>query len=63
MITEMLGMGNEENDNVVKQKTVYCNQWRFQSTWRVVHNGDFFYNTGSLDTNELLRQMMEVILA
>ena len=63
MITEMLGMGNEENDNVVKQKTVYCNQWRFRSTRGVVHNGDFFFNTGSLDANELLRQMMEVILA
>ena len=29
----------------------------------MVHNGGFYFNTGSLDGNELIRQMLEVVIS
>ena len=29
----------------------------------MVHNADFFFNDGSLDGNELIRQMIQVVLS
>ena len=40
---------------------VYANQWRFRSTKGLVHNSDFYFNKGSLDVNELVRQFIDVI--
>ena len=31
--------------------SVYANQWRFRSTKCLVHNGEFYYNKGSLNEN------------
>ena len=28
-----------------------------------MHNGDFYYNTGSLDANEIVRQFLDVIVS
>ena len=39
---------------------MYVNQWRFRSTKGLVHNADFYFNTGYLDANELVRQFVEV---
>ena len=41
--------------------SVYANQWRFRSTKGIVHNADFYYNKGSLDGNELIRQYIDVV--
>ena len=41
--------------------SVYANQWRFCSTKGIVHNADFYYNKGSLDGNELIRQYIDVV--
>ena len=49
------------NEDSSKKATVYANQWRFRSTLNLVHNADFFFNNGSLDGNELIRQMILVI--
>ena len=43
--------------------SVYANQWRFRSTKGVVHNADFYYNKGSLDGNEIIRQFIDVVSA
>jgi hypothetical protein len=40
---------------------LYVNQWRFRSIYNVIHNSNFFFNSGSLDGNELLSQMMHVV--
>ena len=48
---------------ISKKATVYANQWRFRSTLNLVHNADFFFNSGSLDGNELIRQMIQVIVS
>ena len=49
--------------NPQKKATVYANQWRFRSTNNLVHNADFFFNNGSLDGNELIRQMIQVVVS
>ena len=55
---------NQRNPQTNQKKvTVYANQWRFRSTKNLVHNADFFFNNGSLDGNELIRQMMLVVMA
>ena len=43
------------------QVAFYANQWCFCSTRGIVHNGDFYYNTGSLDGNEIIQQFLDVI--
>ena len=42
---------------------MYAKQWRFRSTNNLVHNADFFFNNGSLDGNELIRQMIQVVVS
>ena len=42
---------------------IYVNQWRFRSLRGKVHNGDFFYNCGSLDGNEVMCQLTIVLWA
>ena len=43
------------------QMAVYANQWRFRSTKGIIHNGDFYFNKGSLDRNELVKQLIDVL--
>ena len=45
-----------------KKVTVYTNQLIFRLTYNLVHNTDFFSNNRSLDGNELIRQIMQVVL-
>ena len=40
---------------------VYTNQWKFQSTRGLVHDGYFYYNTGSLDGNDTIIQCIDVV--
>ena len=40
---------------------VYVNQWRFRSTKSITHNADFYFNKGSLDGNELVRQFIDIV--
>ena len=37
---------------------VYTNQWKFQSTRGLVHDGYFYYNTGSLDGNDIYMSLV-----
>lgn len=50
-----------KDDNKKEIVNVYCNQWRYKLMSGAVHNGDFFYNKGSLDGNEILRQFLFVL--
>ena len=43
------------------QLGIYTNQWRFRSTRSLIHVGDFYYNSGSLDGDEILRQFLDVV--
>ena len=44
-----------------KQIAVYATKWRFRSTKNKVHNAKFYYNTGSLDSNEITKQFFDVL--
>jgi hypothetical protein len=43
-----------------KEHAVHANQWRFRSCYGVVHNSEFFFNTGSMGGDDLVRQWMHV---
>lgn len=43
--------------------SIYANQWRYRSASDKVHNGDFYYNTGSLGSNEILRQFHKTLFS
>ena len=36
-----------------KQLSVYANQWRFRSIRGVTQKSNFYFNTGSLDSNKI----------
>ena len=42
-------------NKTVAQIAVYTNRWRFRLTTGHIHNGDFYFSTGRLDSNELVR--------
>ena len=42
---------------------VYANQWRFRSNLGMTHNAKFYYNTGSLDANEITKQFIDVLIS
>ena len=44
-----------------KVPAVYANQWRFRSIHNKTHNAEFFFNSGSITKDELLRQFMHVV--
>jgi hypothetical protein len=48
------------SDPFQKEHATYANQWRFRSVYGVVHNSEFFFNSGSLSGDEILRQWMHV---
>ena len=45
------------------QLVVYENQWRFRSVDSIRHNGKFYFNTGSLDANEMIKQFIDVMIS
>jgi hypothetical protein len=56
----------KEFDEMFQEKyapAIYVNQWHFRSTYNVCHNAEFFFNTGSLDGNDMLHQLIHVILS
>ena len=46
-----------------KQLAVYANQLRFRSVDSISHNGNFYFNTGSLDANEITKQFIDVMIS
>jgi hypothetical protein len=48
----------EEDDDSNAQKV---NQWRFRSVKGVTHNGEYFFNNGSLSGDALFEQFMHVV--
>ena len=66
-IRDMIQDEENEHDEIFQEKyapAIYVNQWRFQSTYNVIHNAEFFFNTGSLDGNDMLQhQLIHVILS
>ena len=60
---QILNDSDKPSEELSKKSTVYVNQWRFRSTNNLVHNADFFFNNGSLDGNELIRQMIQVVMS
>jgi hypothetical protein len=67
----MLTLVQIEDDEVVSAvmweenfvPAVYVNQWRYRSTYGVLHNAEFFFNDGSLNGDELLDQLTHVLLS
>ena len=53
----------KKEKKVGSQVAIYANQWQFRSTWRLVHNANFYSNIGSLDGNELIHQFTEVVMS
>ncbi len=47
----------EKSDKNAKK----VNQWRFRSVKGIVHNGEYFYNSGSLSGDELIWQFIHVV--
>jgi len=47
----------EKSDKNAKK----VNQWHFQSVKGILHNGEYFYNSGSLSGNELIWQYIHVV--
>ena len=63
VLSDMIQNGGDGTDEFydTSSPAVYVNQWRFRSIVNVIHNSTFFFNSGSLDGNELLSQMMHVV--
>jgi hypothetical protein len=51
----------ERASDDTKVPAVYANQWRFRSIHNKTHNAEFFFNSGSITKDELLRQFMHVV--
>ena len=62
MFENILGVSLKKTDKK-KQLAVYANQWRFRSTTGIIHNSNFYFNTGSLDANEITKQFIDVLLS
>ena len=60
---DIINESNKWTEKPSNKISVYANQWRFRSTHNLVYTADFFYNNGSLDGNELIRQMMQIVLS
>jgi hypothetical protein len=63
VLTDMVQNADDgmEEFHDLSSPAVYVNQWRFRSIKNVIHNSNFFFNSGSLDGNELLSQMTHVV--
>ena len=60
MLQEILGMGKSSCSGS-KQLSVSANQWRFRSTKNMSHNSCYYYNTGSLNGNQIMGQFIDVV--
>ena len=61
MLESILFITKKKKENT--KLAVYVNQRRFRSTRGLAHNGDFYFNTGSLDGNEMIRQFIDVVIS
>ena len=57
---------DEKPDNINSEKEVhkaatYINQWRFRSIYNETRTIEFFYNSGSLPGDELMKQLFNII--
>lgn len=50
-----------EDDYGTDGHAVMCNQWRFRSVFNEHYTSEFFFNNGSLDSDEMMRQLLEVL--
>ena len=55
-LLQIIMCGQQSTDDK-SQLSVYTNQWR------LTHNSDFYYNTGSLDGNKIVGQCMDVMIS
>ena len=62
LFEHILGLTNNKK-KVGKQLAVYANQWRFRSSVGLVYNAIFYFNTGSLDANEITKQFIDVLIS
>ena len=46
-----------------KWLAVYANRWLFRPTKYVVHNANFYFNTDSLDANEITNQFIDIMFS
>jgi len=53
-------LSNDDKDDT-DCHSVMANQWRFQSVFNEHHTSEFFFNNGSLDSDEMMRQLLEVL--
>ena len=53
-------LANEDDDDSDYQP-VMANQWRFRSVFNEHYTSEFFFNNGSLDSDEMMRQLLQVL--
>jgi hypothetical protein len=51
----------EKKEEETKSLAVYANQWRFRSLYNKTHDAEFFFNSGCLNSDELLRQCLHAV--
>lgn len=59
LLENTLGIFKKQDDG--KRLSVYENQWTFCSTRGINHNVNLYYNTGSLDSNEITKYAIGVL--
>ena len=57
---------DEKPDNFNSEKEIhkpatYVNQWRFRSIYNETRTIEFFYNSGSLPGDELMKQLFNIL--
>ena len=62
MMINILGL-NKEKHGDKKQMSVYANQWRFRSSRGITHSLFYYFDKGSLNANEMIRQFLDVLIA
>jgi len=50
----------DDDDNKEDNQGIYCNQWLARNPFGATLLGEFFYNRGDLDGNEVMRQFLQV---
>ena len=66
LIKDGKGLADIINQNLDQDNTLhhanYVNQWKFRSVYGETRNLEFFFNDGTLDGNEMLRQFLHIIM-
>ena len=60
-LTELLNQNDSDSEEIEKPHAIMANQFRLRSPFGNIHTAEFFYNSGSLDSDELLRQVLHVV--